>query len=408
MMKQSFRAAAGLMLLIALTFSAGYFVGHDSAQPQPVVEAQGDDATEELFAPFWETWSLLHDNYVDPLDDEALMEASLNGMMDSLEDPHMGYIPPSDYQAILESLNGEFEGIGATVSQDEETGALEIVRPLPGSPAEAAGILAGDQVVTVDGEDITDLDQSVIISMVRGPAGTEVVLGIERAGEADVLEITVTRDRITLPSVDYEILDGNVGYLQLFQFGPTSNEEVREALVEMEAEDLSGLILDLRTNTGGYLDVTLDIISYFVEDGVILIEEDSEDRVEYQAFGNPIAPTVPMVILVDQVSASGSELMAGALQDRGRATIVGMPTFGKGSVQTWRRLSNGGGVRITISRWLTPSGYSVSPDGIQPDIEVEFPELDPGTPYSQEIDTQLQAAIEALIEQTAPRAQAIP
>lgn len=406
-MKQSFRAAVGLMLLIALTFSAGYFIGHDTAQPQPVVEAQGDDATEELFAPFWETWGLLHENYVDPLDDDALMEAALNGMVDSLEDPNMGYIPPSDYEAILNSLNGEFEGIGATVSQDENSGALEIVRPLPGSPAEAAGILPGDQVVTVDGEDITDLDQSVIISMVRGPAGTDVVLGIEREGEADVLEITVTRDRITLPSVDYEILEGNVGYLQLFQFGPTSNDELRDALVEMEVEDLSGLILDLRGNTGGYLDVTLDIISYFVEDGLILIEEDAADRIEYQAFGNPVAPTVPMVILVDQGSASASELMAGALQDRGRATIVGVPTFGKGSVQTWRRLSNGGGIRITISRWLTPSGYSVSPDGVQPDIEVEFPQLEPGTPYSQEIDTQLQAAIEALIEQTAPRAQVI-
>ncbi|MCI0709517.1 MAG: S41 family peptidase [Chloroflexi bacterium] len=408
MMKQSFRAAVGLILLITLTFSAGYFIGHDTTQPQSVVQAQGDDATEELFAPFWETWTLLHDNYIDPLDDDALMEAALNGMIDSLEDPHMGYIPPVDYQEVLDSLNGEFEGIGATVSQDEVTGALEIVRPLPGSPAEAAGLLPGDHVVTVDGEDITDMDQSVIISMVRGPAGTDVVLGIERAGEADVLEITVTRDRILLPSVDYEILDGNVGYLQLFQFGPTSNEELRDALIEMEVEDLSGLILDLRGNTGGYLDVTLDIISYFVEDGLILIEEDAEDRVEYQAFGNPVAPTVPMVVLVDQGSASASELMAGALQDRGRATVIGVPTFGKGSVQTWRRLSNGGGVRITISQWLTPSGYSVTPDGIQPDIVVEFPDLEPGTPYSQDIDTQLQAAIEALIEKTAPRAKVIP
>lgn len=407
-MKQSFRATVGLMLLITLTFSAGYFIGHDTTQPQPVVQAQGDDATEELFAPFWETWTLLHENYIDPLDDDALMEAALNGMIDSLEDPHMGYIPPVDYQEVLDSLNGEFEGIGATVSQDEVTGALEIVRPLPGSPAEEAGLLPGDHVVTVDGEDITELDQSVIISMVRGPAGTDVVLGIERDGEADVFEITVTRDRILLPSVDYQILDGNVGYLQLFQFGPTSNEELRDALIEMEAEDLSGLILDLRGNTGGYLDVTLDIISYFVEDGLILIEEDAEDRVEYQAFGNPIAPTVPMVVLVDQGSASASELMAGALQDRGRATIVGVSTFGKGSVQTWRRLSNGGGIRITISEWLTPSGYSVSPDGIQPDIVVEFPELEPGTPYSQEIDTQLQAAIEALVEKTAPRAKVIP
>lgn len=402
-MKQPKRLALSLLMLIALTFSAGYLVGQQNAN-QPTAIAQGDE-TEELFSPFWETWNLLHETYVEPLDDEALMEAALNGMVDSLEDPHMGYIPPEDYSTILDSLNGEFEGIGATVRQDEETGQLEIVRPLPDSPAEAAGLLAGDRVVTVDGEDITTLDQSVIISMVRGPAGTDVVLGVMR-GEADsVLEITVTRDRIVLPSIEYEILDGNIGYLQLFQFGPNSGEEVYDALVDMDADNLNGLIVDLRGNGGGYLDVTLDVISLFIDDGPILIERDAEEETVYEARGVTIAPKVPMVVLVDEASASASELMAGALQDRGRATITGMPTFGKGSVQTWSRLSNGGGIRITISRWLTPAGYSVEPDGIQPDEVVEFPVLEEGEVYSQEIDTQLQAAIETLIRETAPRAQ---
>lgn len=408
-MKPTLRNTLGLLLILALTFSAGYMLGAQQPTSAPVAAQEGDDSPRnELFEPFWQTWELLHQFYVDPLDDEALMEAALTGMLSSLEDPHMGYLPPDQYQEILDSLNGEFEGIGATVRQDQDTGELIIVRPLPESPAQEAGLRAGDRVVTVDGEDITDLDQSVIIGMVRGPAGTDVTLGVSRQDADDLLEITVTRGRITLPSVDFEILDGNIGYLQLYQFSPDSAEEVRRTLLEMDAENLTGLILDLRGNGGGYLDVTLDVISYFIDDGIILIEDGLDGEHEYEARGQALAPNVPMVVLVDQGSASASELMAGALQDRGRATVIGVPTFGKGSVQTWRRLSNGGGVRITTSRWYTPAGYSVEPDGIQPDQVVEFPELAPDEVYSQEIDTQLQAAIDQLLRETSPTAYASP
>lgn len=402
MMMQSWRNILGLVLIVSLTFGAGYLVGGQDSQQTAVAQDGGRD---ETFEPFWETWDLLHQFYVEDLDDEALMSGAIDGMIASLEDPHMSYIPPEDYQIILTNLNAEFEGIGATVRQDEETGALIIVRPLPDSPALNAGILAGDQIVTVDGEDITELNQDVIISMVRGPAGTDVVLGVRRASEEDVLDITVTRDTIVLPTVEYEILEGNIGYLQLYQFSPDSNTQVTEALIDMDANNLEGLIVDIRGNSGGYLNVALDIISEFIEEGPILIERGSnEEETIYNAFGNANAADVPLVILVDQSSASASELMAGALQDRGRATIVGMPTFGKGSVQTWRRLSNDGGVRITISRWYTPAGYTVEPDGIQPDEIVEFPLLEEGEVYSQEIDTQLQSAIETLVRESAPRA----
>jgi carboxyl-terminal processing protease len=401
-MRHSFKMALSIALLVSITFGAGYWIGNRDHQP---VTAQEGDDREVLFAPFWETWDLLHQNYVDELDDRALMEASLNGMIAALEDPHMGYMTPEDYQSILDSLNGEYEGIGAIVSKDETTGALTIVRPFPDSPAEQAGILPGDEVVTVDGEDISELDENVIISMVKGPAGTDVVLGIQRQGEDEVLQITVTRDRIVQPSVEYEILEGNIGYLQLYQFAPNTNIEVHEALMEMDANNLNGLIVDLRYNPGGYLDVTLDIISEFITEGPILIERGADgSEIINEAQGDAVAGDVPLVVLVNEGSASASELMAGAIQDRGRGTIVGVPTFGKGSVQTWRRLSNGGGVRITIERWFTPSGYTVEPDGIQPDVIVEFPTLDAGTPYSQEIDTQLQAAIEELISQVSPRA----
>lgn len=395
-MKKRIVTITSLVMLVAVTFSSGYVIGTLDNEAAPVA-AQDTSDRDETFVPFWEAWELLHQFYVDPLDDNDLMEAALTGMMNAPGDPHTDYMDPEFYQQAREGLTSEYEGIGATVQQNEETGALIIVRPLPGSPAEDAGVLAGDQIVTVDGEDITGMDQTTIIGMVKGPAGTDVVLGVRRNSEEELVEITVTRAQITLPTVDYEILDGNIGYVILYSFSLSSDRELAEVLIEMDVENLDGLIFDLRGNTGGYLDTSLAILSMFIERGVIFIERGPNGQEEQtQAFGNAIAPTVPMVVLVDGFSASASELVSGALQDHGRARLVGMSTFGKGSVQTWRELSNGGGIRITISRWFTPDGHSVEPDGIAPDIEVDYIPLEEGETYSRENDNQLQRGIEEL------------
>lgn len=396
-MKQRLTTLLTVFLLVGLTFSSGYLVGKNDRDTTPV--AAQDDATSQLFAPFWEAWGLMHQFYVDPLNDTTLMEGALNGMMQAPGDRHTDYMNPERYIQAREGLSGEYEGIGATVRQDETTGALIIVRPLPGSPAEAAGILPGDQVVSVDGEDITGLDQDVIIGMVKGTAGTEVVLGVLREGNAETLEISVTRARIALPAVEYELLENNIGYILLYNFGLDSPQQVADALRALDAENLDGLVFDLRGNTGGYLDTTLEIISMFVERGTIFIEREAngvEEKV--QAYGNPLVPTVPIVILTDEFSASASEVMAGALQDHERAVLLGTKTFGKGSVQTWRDLSNGGGIRITIARWFTPLGRSVEPNGIEPDIPLEFVPPAEGEIYSRTTDNQIQAASEYLQE----------
>ncbi|MBZ0314948.1 MAG: S41 family peptidase [Anaerolineae bacterium] len=395
-MRSQFNKVASLILLVTLTFGAGYFF-RDSQEP---AAAQTGTSRDELFAPFWESWDLLHDNYVDPLDEESdvhLMEAALDGMLTSLGDPNMGYMDPETSQMVFSDLSGEFEGIGATVRKDEETGALLIVRPLPGSPAEQAGILPGDEIVTVDGQDITQMEQEVIITLVRGPAGTDVVLGVQREGSEDIIEITVTRARISLPSVEFDILDGDIAYIQLYDFSRDAGSELTETLIEADAQNRAGLILDLRGNTGGYLDVALEVMSQFIESGPIMIERGSGDQEQvYRAFGGALAPTVPMVILVDANSASASEILAATFQDLGRATVVGTQSYGKGTVQTWRQLSNGGAVRITIARWYTPDERSIDLVGVTPDIVVEFEPLEPGTIYSYDVDSQLQAAIKAL------------
>jgi carboxyl-terminal processing protease len=384
---------ASATILFGLTvFMLGYLWG--TYAPDGLAQAQSSQPaqTEELFKPFWEAWTLLHENYVEPLDDTELMEGALTGMMEAVGDPHTDYMNPDTFAHVNAAMNGAYEGIGATVRQDEATGGLELVSIMDDSPAEEAGLLPGDVIVEVEGEDVTGLTQNEIIAQVRGPAGSTVNLGIQRADVDRILQFEVERRRISVPSVTYELLDdGEIGYIRLSQFEFGTADALRDALTALDANNLKGLILDVRGDPGGYLTTAIEVASAFVEDGTVVIEKGPQRDYTYQALGNPIAPDVPLVVLVDAGSASASELISGALQDLGRATIVGMPTFGKGSVQTWHTLSNGGGIRITISRWYTPEGRSVSEVGIEPDILIPF-----NVNALSGQDTQLQAAIQLL------------
>jgi carboxyl-terminal processing protease len=383
------RSIASIVLVVTLAFGVGYFVGQ---QPESAPVSAQTDSTEELFEPFFEVYDLLNQRYIDPLDQDGLMVGAINGMIESIGDDDTNFMSEEDYERWNQSLSGEFEGIGATVRQDEETGALTIVAPLDGSPAEGAGILPGDMIVEVGGENITDLSQTEIINRVRGPAGSIVRLGIQREGEDELIEITVIRDRIELPDIEFRMLENNIGYVRLFQFSNDTGSNLQEALQELEAENLDGLVLDLRNNPGGFLETSLQVISQFIEEGPILIEQlpGEQERV-FEANGNAIAPTVPLAVLVDGGSASASELVAGSLRDLERAVIVGMPTFGKNTVQTIHPISSGGALRVTIARWVTPDGVSVEEGGLAPDVEIEYdPESDP------EMDNQLSAAIRAL------------
>ena len=377
--------------------------------PTPPADCTG----EACFAPMWDVWRTLHDRYADRLDadaDNALMEGALRGMVASIGDPHTEYMDPETFARVNESMSGEYEGIGATVRQDEETGGLELVSIFEGSPAEEAGLRPGDQIVQVEGRDVTHMTQDEIIALVRGPAGTPVRLGILRPGVDEILKFEVVRARISVPSVRGELLETGIGYVRLAQFEFNTDAQLREVLQELDVNSLDGLILDVRGDPGGYLTTAIQVASEFIPEGVILIERSPEEEIVHEALGNPTAPDVPMVVLVDQGSASASELIAGAFQDHGRATVLGMPTFGKGSVQTWRTLSNGGGIRITISRWYTPNGRSVSEVGIQPDIVVPY---DPEQTYDDErLDNQIVAAIQVLKgtyePQPTPQASATP
>lgn len=375
-MRRSWRIL-GFGVVVCLVFSAGYLLG--TAQFTIPAQAQGGqpDGTQRLFRPFWEVWNIIKRDFVDEskLDDTQLMEAALTGMVNSLDDVNTAYMPPSEFSVAVGGMQGEYEGIGATVRKDEATGGVLIVSTTAGSPAREV-LRQGDIILFIEGEDITQLSLTESVGRIRGPAGTSVRLGVARQGNEGILEITVQRAKIVREIVTHRIYDGDIGYLALTEFTDNSAAEVARALRSMNANRLNGLVLDLRNDPGGGLQTSIDIASQFLRGGTVVIQRGRPGtrEIRYPARGNPLAPDVPMVVIVNEASASASELVAGALQDRGRARVVGTYTFRKGSIQQWQELSNGGGLRVTIAEFFKPSGGKINHIGIIPDVLVPWTE----------------------------------
>jgi carboxyl-terminal processing protease len=402
-----FGAIIGLALALGL-FGGGVAVGAIAPQMQqlgsrlfpgistepsgaPVATAQ--PSTEELFAPFWQAWEVVHERFVDqPVDDVALMRGAIRGMLEALGDEHTSYMDPDQYQQANTELSGEYEGIGAWVDTGGEY--LTIVSPMPGSPAEKAGVKAGDLVVAVDGEDMTGTDPSVVVKRILGPKGTTVRLTLRREGTADPIEVSVVRESILVPSVESKMLEDDLAYVRLLTFGEDSTHDLRAALTTLMAKNPRGLILDLRGNGGGYLNTAVEVTSEFLSEGLVLTERFGDGKEEvYRARSGGLATEIPMVVLVDAGTASASEIVAGALQDHGRAILVGETTYGKGSVQDWVTLDrDGGALRVTVARWYTPNDRQINEEGLKPDIEVTISEED----IAAGRDPQLDRAVEAL------------
>jgi carboxyl-terminal processing protease len=350
---------------------------------------------EGFFDIFWEAWDILERDFYGELPEEDdLPYVAIKGVIDSTGDPHTAFLDPVQAEIFRTDLQGGFEGIGATVRLGAD-GQLLIVQPLPGWPAIEAGLRSGDVVLEVDGTALQGMSLYEAISLIRGPAGTRVRLLVEREEADDPFEIEITRARIELPSVESRLLEDNLGYVRLRDFGQTAERELEAALKELDANELDGLIFDMRGNRGGYLSVAVQVTSEFVGKGPILIErfKDGRER-RYPASKGGLALDVPLVVLVDGGSASASEIAAGAIQDTGRGTLIGTTTLGKGSVQTVHDLSDGSELRVTIARWFTPNDRAIHGVGLDPDIEAELSEQD----ILEERDPQLDRAIEYLME----------
>jgi carboxyl-terminal processing protease len=350
----------------------------------------------ELFIPFWEAWGIVHDQYLEqPVDDEILMQGAIQGMMEALGDQHSSYMDPDQYRDATINLTGEYEGIGAWVSTEGEY--LTIVEPMEGSPAKEAGLRPGDQIIAIDGEDMTGILPEIARLKVLGPANTSLTLTILRTGEEAPFDVELVRDSIIVPSVESEILEGNIAYVRLRTFAEKSGQELHDTLQKTMDQKPSGLIFDLRNNSGGALSAAIEVASQFIDEGVITFEEFADgSRNTYDAGRGGLATEIPLVLLVNEFSASASELVAGSIQDHERAPLVGVTTFGKGTVQRWIDLSNEqGAVRVTIARWLTPNGVNVHEIGLTPDYIVELTDED----FDAERDPQLDKAIEILLEE---------
>jgi carboxyl-terminal processing protease len=346
---------------------------------------------EQTFAPFWEAYNLIQKDYVDKPDAEKLVDGAIKGMVEALDDQYSGYVDPELFPFVNDSLSGAVEGIGAVVSEIEETGEVEIANVMEGTPAERAGIREGDVFVSVDGEDVTGMTYLEIVSRVRGAAGSTVNLMMRRGEE--MLEFAIERARIEIPNIETEIYEGEIGYLKLNQFTGEARTQMDEALTEMDVYNLNGLIIDLRGNPGGYLDSAIEVTSLLVEDGPVVYEQFNDGTEHtFNAEGTSFDLDIPVVLLIDERSASASEIVAGAWQDTGVATIMGTTSFGKGTVQKQVQLTNGGGVRLTIARWLRPNREWIHDIGVTPDVVVEWTVED--REANPDDDPQLEAALE--------------
>jgi carboxyl-terminal processing protease len=401
------------LMLLAGAFSGGLLVGWlipgQSASQTEVSSNVTSDNTTALFAPFWEAWQIVHDNYIDqPLDDTKLMQGAIRGMVDSLGDSHTLYMDPTEYSLNNTALSGNYGGIGAYVKTDGKY--LTIEKPMSGSPAERAGLLAGDEVIAVNGKDATGTDPNVVLKSVKGDAGTTVTLTIHRPDPESTFDVVITREVINNPTVFGKmleqkdlptdsgiVLDQKIAYISLSTFGENTADDLKSTLSELLAENPKGLILDLRYNSGGYLDTAVNVISQFISDGVAVYEQDSSGNLTtYNVSKGGIALDIPLVVLVNEGSASASEITAGAIQDHGRGALVGTTTYGKGSVQYWIPLKDDkGAVAVTIARWLTPDKKQINNVGLTPDYVVELTNED----INNKNDKQLIKAIELLLQE---------
>lgn len=387
--------AVGTVLGLSLSFSGGLM-----AARHPLGEQERAMEQARLFA---EVMQRVKREYVEPIDDSELLDAAIRGMVADL-DPHSEFLDAGEYRDIRISTTGSYTGIGVEVNEKE--GVITVITPMAGSPAARSGIRSGDHIIAVDGRAIEPDNLRDAMTSMRGRAGTRVSVTVDREGEAIVHEMR--REVIRVASVHHELLGPSFGYVRVNQFSETTARELSRAVDTMQDDNdgmLDGLVLDLRNNPGGVLDAAVDVADLFLDSGVIVSAEGrtADSRFRRSAHRGDVLDGAEMIVLVNQGSASASEIVAGALQDHGRATIVGTQTFGKGLVQTVMPLSEGRAIKLTTSRYYTPSGDSIHETGITPDLYVEdtpgFPDLSLTGVINRELDAQLMAAVDRLQHQ---------
>jgi len=383
------------IILISAVFVLGFLYG----KSQVICKACKPEEID--FSLFWEAYHKLQEKFVDKekFDIQEMIYGATSGMIRSLKDPYTVFLKPGETKKFLEDVSGRFEGVGMEIG--ERKGQLQVIAPLEGTPAQRAGLRPGDKILKIDDTLTADLTIDEAVSLIRGPKGTEVTLTILRDEWETPKEIKIVREVIEIPSLKWELKDGTekqeIAYIKIFQFSEKASFDLAQSSWEIINSPAKKIILDLRNNPGGYLEISQDIAGWFLEGGQIVAIEDFGGKREqkfYKAEGNERFLQYPLVILINQGTASASEILAGALRDNRGVKLIGEKSFGKGSVQELEELTDGSTLKITVANWLTPKGQLITDKGLEPDIKVEMTEED----YENERDPQLDKAIEIIKE----------
>ena len=380
----------GLLAVVALLAALVGWAIRDSVEDSDALASLSDDGVPPGFGKVSEVWDILQRRHIDreELGVESMEEGAVKGILQALDDPHATYLNPDQFSIAQDDFSGQFSGIGAEVST--RNGRIMIHAPMPDTPAEEAGLRPGDIILSIDGTSTDGLSLGEAVALVRGEAGTPVELLVLHQDGGEPVTITIVRDNIRVRSVKFRSLVGGIGHLRISSFTNNTEEEVAQAIELFYRRNSKGLVVDVRNNPGGLLNATVDVADQFLDGGLVLYQLDSAgQRIEYYADPGGIASEIPMVLLMNEYSGSGSEVFIGAIKDHQRASTMGQTSFGKGSVSSFHRFNDGSGVYFTIARWYTPSGVLIEGAGIEPDFSVEIPEGSKGDP-------QLEQAIDML------------
>jgi len=404
------------LALVVLVGGLGYRLGEQRVslrfyQSAPFVKINRDLPVDKQgqvdFALFWQVWDRLQASYLDKseLDPQKMVYGAISGMVAAAGDPYTYFLPPKENNESKARLRGDFEGVGIEIGYDKN-GQITVISPLSGTPAESAGIKAGDLIVKITDErtkvdrETTGMTLQEAVDLIRGPKGTLVKLTIARKGVEKPFEVSLKRDTIIVKSVElkFETYHGKkIAILKLSQFGERTYNEWQTAVNEIKKQKASGVILDLRNNPGGFLQGAVYIGSEFIKSGVLVWQDQGiAGRESFSASGQGHLLSEPLVVLINKGSASASEIVAGALQEKGRAKLVGEQSFGKGTVQEAQDLPNGAGLHVTVARWLLPSGKSIDKEGVKPDFEIKVEETNSASETQNVSDQQLQKALDLL------------
>lgn len=365
-------------------------------------DSDGSLMSKEVRSKISRIKSIIDTYYLNDIDEEKMVEGMYKGLVSSLEDPYSVYYTKDEFNALMESSSGSYCGIGAYVSQDVKTGVITIVKPFEGGPAYEAGVLPGDIIYKVQGEEATGKDLSEIVSRMKGEEGTKVDIEIIRESESEPIKLTIERRTVEVPTISYEMLDNKVGYIQIAEFDEVTGPQFRSAITDLDEQGMKGLVIDLRNNPGGLLDTVCDMLDRMLPEGLIVYTEDKNGtRTEEVKSTAAESFNKPLVVMINGNSASASEVFAGAIQDYGVGTILGTTSFGKGIVQSVIPLSDGSGVKVTVSKYYTPKGRNIHEIGIEPDVVVELNDkLKTKVTIDKSEDNQLQEAIKIINEKS--------